>query len=226
MAEFEKIPHGLQRIGARQSHSRHRHAGAYAAIVLHGRYEEWGSRGRWRVEAGDVLFHDAFESHGDRFGKSDCAIFNLPLPPGFSTDIVQARCHAIDAVMEAGEDAVEMLLRHLEPRAAIETDWPDRLVADLARDPDLRLSDWAARHALSPEALSRGLRRVYGVTPAALRCELRAYRAWTMLSRTRQPMAAIALDAGFADQSHMTRAVSRLTGRPPSHWRRNWFVRP
>jgi AraC-like DNA-binding protein len=32
-------------------------------------------------------------------------------------------------------------------------------------------------------------------------------------------LSAIAAEAGFSDQAHMTRAIAELTGKPPSHWR-------
>ena len=35
-----------------------------------------------------------------------------------------------------------------------------------------------------------------------------------------QGLAALAQDCGFADEAHLTRAVSHLTGRPPGRWRR------
>ena len=93
------------------------------------------------------------------------------------------------------------------------------LVGDLWRCDALSLSDWAARHGLSAETLSRGLKRVYGVAPAVLRREIRAQKAWRRIVQANEPLAAIAADMGFSDQAHMSREVARLTGRPPSHWR-------
>jgi hypothetical protein len=45
---------------------RHVHTRAYAALVLSGCYEEAGDSGRHRVQAGNVVLHEAFEAHLDR----------------------------------------------------------------------------------------------------------------------------------------------------------------
>jgi AraC-like DNA-binding protein len=220
---FAALPQGFQRVAAGATHARHRHAGAYAAIVLGGSYEEAGLRGRFRMRPGDVLFHAAFESHCDRFGACDAQILNLPLPDGFAANAAAGCCRDVDGVVRlAKRDAREAaaLLDMLEPVAPLMQDWPDLLAADLARDPSLALSDWAARHRLTPESLSRGLRRTYGVAPARLRRELRAQHAWRLVTTTSLGIARIAQDCGFADQAHMTRDVALLTGRAPGQWRK------
>jgi AraC-like DNA-binding protein len=215
------IPQGFQRVPAGATHARHRHGGAYAALVLDGSYEEAGPRGRFRMRPGDVLFHGAFESHCDRFDRRDARILNLPLAhlvPG-----VGGRCRDLDHVVRLAAtdpgDATRLLLANLEPIDALARDWPDLLVAELGRDPSLKLSDWARRHGLSREALSRGLHRTYGTAPARLRREIRAQQAWRLLVTTPRGLAEIALACGFADQAHMTRDVSLLTGRTPGQWR-------
>jgi len=59
---------------------RHVHEKAYAALVLSGGYEEAGDHGRFRVKAGDVIFHEPFEAHLDRFSETGAAVLNLRLP--------------------------------------------------------------------------------------------------------------------------------------------------
>ena len=56
--------------------SRHVHRHSYAALVLSGQYEEAGDLGRFRVQAGDVMLHDRFEGHLNRFSESGAAICN------------------------------------------------------------------------------------------------------------------------------------------------------
>ena len=60
---------------------RHVHGEAYAALVLSGGYEEAGDHGRFKVNPGDVVFHDRFEGHLDRFFAKGAVILNLPLAP-------------------------------------------------------------------------------------------------------------------------------------------------
>jgi AraC-like DNA-binding protein len=80
------------------------------------------------------------------------------------------------------------------------------------------LARWAHAFGLAPGTVSRGFRQTYGVSPKRYRAEARAHRAWTAL-KGNERLSQLALSQGFADQSHMTRAVTALTGFPPSHWR-------
>jgi AraC-like DNA-binding protein len=216
---LSSAPQGLQRIAAHQSQPRHRHDAGYAALVLSGGYEESGRCGRVRAQAGDVIFHNAFEGHGDRIGSAGAVILNLRLDA--PVDLAFARCRDADAVLrcrDAREAALQLgaLCDAVKPAPR---DWPDILVADLWCDAGLALSDWADEHGLSAETLSRGVKRLYGVTPVRLRGEIRAHKAWTRIVRGGAPLASIAAETGFADQAHMSRAVALLTGRPPGQWR-------
>ena len=59
---------------------RHQHVDAFAALVLSGHYAEAGDAGRYRVEAGDLLIHQAFESHIDRFDSEGAEVLVIGLP--------------------------------------------------------------------------------------------------------------------------------------------------
>jgi AraC-like DNA-binding protein len=101
-----------------------------------------------------------------------------------------------------------------------EDDWPDALAEALRLRADLfRIGTWARERGLAPASVSRGFRRVFGTSPERYRAEARARLAWSRIVRTRQPLAVIACDIGFADQAHMTRGVGAVTGQPPGGWR-------
>ena len=85
------------------------------------------------------------------------------------------------------------------------------------------MSGWAARRGLAAETISRGFRRAFGVTPKRMRFECRARRALHVATTGSLPLAEIALEAGFADQAQMNRAVTDISGRPPGYWRR-WSI--
>ncbi len=203
---------------------RHRHDRPYAALVLSGTYEECGSRGRFRVGPGDVLLHNAFDAHLDRFQKQGAQILNLiagDLPVHFSV----GRVRDPDAIVRVAErdpiDAGVLLHAQLCEAHATLQDWPDLLATDLLRDPDCRLQIWARKHGLAAETISRGFGKVFGVTPASFRTEVRARRALALITGSDQTLACIAAATGFADQAHMSRATRALTGSPPSFWRRS-----
>lgn len=68
--------------------------------------------------------------------------------------------------------------------------------------------------------LVRGFRRGVGLTPGAFQRRLRLEHARRALEGSSRPIADIALDAGFASQSHLTRWFQRTWGLPPQAWRR------
>jgi AraC-like DNA-binding protein len=194
------------------------------AVVLSGTYEECGSRGRFRAGPGDVLLHRAFDAHLDRFHNRGAQILNLvagTLPANFSIgrigdpDVI-ARVAERDPI-EAGAQLHAQLC---EAPGALQ-DWPDLLATDLLRDPGCRLEIWASKHGLAAETISRGFGKVFGVTPASFRAEVRARCAFALITGSQQPLACIAAATGFADQAHMSRATRALTGLPPSWWRRS-----
>jgi AraC-like DNA-binding protein len=224
MDSFIHIENGRQCWNATHRVPRHRHNRAYAALVLSGSYEECGSRGRFKVGPGDVLVHDAFDSHLDRFQEKGAQVLNLVLwnsAPNFSI----GRVADPDAIARAAElDPIEahaQLREQLREAHGSSRDWPDILAADILRDSNCRLDSWALRHGLAAETISRGFGRVFGVTPASFRAEVRARQAFALISGGNAPLVSIATAAGFSDQAHMSRATLALTGSPPSWWRRS-----
>ena len=219
-SEF-RMPHfGRERLQARSSIPRHRHRDGYIAVVLAGGYQEAGFAGRLNLRPGDVVVHRRYDAHVDHVGTCGAELINLPLPPGLSLPAA-FRIADPDAVARHAESDPIAAAALLQPAAEIhaELDWVDQLAAQLVRNPGQRLYDWAMAAGLAPATLSRGFRLAYGVGPARFRREARAYAAMAAIERSREPLAAIAADCGFADQAHLTRTVVELTGRPPGAWR-------
>jgi AraC-like DNA-binding protein len=202
---------------------RHVHEKAYAALVLSGGYEEAGDRGRFQVKAGDVIFHEPFEAHLDRFSETGAAVLNLRLPFGRSFSAGTAKVADPDSIVRvaerSGEDAVDLLFSLAVSSRSQSADWPDELVAALMRDPSLKLSHWGEENGIAPWAVSRGFALVFGVSPEVFRARIRARHALRSIQENEAPLANIALELGFSDQSHMTRSVKQLTGRGPGAWR-------
>jgi AraC-like DNA-binding protein len=203
--------------------SRHVHGRAYAALVLSGGYEEAGDYGRFQVNAGDVIFHEQFEAHLDRFSETGAAVLNLPLHTGYSCTAGIAKVADVDAVPRVAErscrDAIELLFSLAITRTPEPADWPDELAAELVRHPSLKLSQWGEKNGIAPWTVSRGFGLVFGVSPEAFRARTRARCALKSIQNTQASLAMIAVELGFADQSHMTRSVKQLTGIGPRAWR-------
>ena len=94
----------------------------------------------------------------------------------------------------------------------------DRLHADLANRPSL--SQLAAAVGVHPVTLARAFRRTFGCTVGEYLRRLRIERAAELLVSGTQPLAEIALGAGFADQSHFSNVFRRRLGMSPSAFRR------
>lgn len=219
---FAPTPLGHERRGSRVHIPHHCHDRAYAALILSGSYEESGSRGRFCVGPGDVLLHDAFDAHLDRFESSGAQIFSLIIE-GWPSETSVAHVADPDAIIRAAERdliyATSLLLAELRCKPLVYYDWPDLLAKDLLGDPGWRLDVWARRRSLAPATVSRGFRKVFGIAPAAFRLGARARRAFRMIRGSDLSFAAIAATTGFADQAHMSRAIRALTGATAGSWR-------
>jgi AraC family transcriptional regulator len=91
----------------------------------------------------------------------------------------------------------------------------EQLVDD-CRQP-LRLGDLAASAGVHPVSLSRAFRRRYGLSPGQLQRRALLNQAARRL-RQGQPIADVAAQLGFADQSHFTRLFRAEYGCTPAAW--------
>ena len=97
-----------------------------------------------------------------------------------------------------------------------------RVRAELDRLPPGRvpLRAWAARAGVSPGRLAKVFRAELGVTMTAYLRRARVDRAAVLLAGNRMTLAAVAVAAGYHDQSHLARDFKRLTGVTPGQHRR------
>ena len=201
---------------------RHRHTEAYASVILSGGLQESGTRGRFSVGPGDVLLHGAFDAHCDRIFISGAEVLNLTLPGLGAMPHNFARIFDVDTLVKLSKvdpaAATQLLTQEMVPATNMIQEWTDLLAADLLEDPNRRLDDWAEEHQLALETLSRGFGRVFGMTPAAFRAEVRARKAFERLVEGVEVLAKVLEVSGFADQAHMSRAIRSLTGDTPKAW--------
>lgn len=79
---------------------------------------------------------------------------------------------------------------------------------------EVSLALLSAETGVSRYAVIRAVSASTGITPVAYMTQLRIHRA-KQLIRDGVPIAGAAIEAGFSDQSHLTRAMKRLTGITP-----------
>ena len=74
--------------------------------------------------------------------------------------------------------------------------------------------------SMSTYQLDRRMKRVFGLTTGQWVLKTRISHASRVLTDTDMPVAEIALEAGYADQSAFTRQFRRSTGLSPTEYRR------
>jgi AraC-like DNA-binding protein len=133
--------------------------------------------------------------------------------------------HCPDQVSRSGRTEMERVRQYLEE----------------AFDTPVRLADLAALTGMNPFRLVRGFTQAWGLPPHAFLVQVRVRRVATML-RQGIPPGQAAVEAGFADQSHLNRHFLLRFGVTPgvyakaflppgskgremkssSQWRRDW----
>ena len=71
-----------------------------------------------------------------------------------------------------------------------------------------------------PVHLVRSFKKAFGCTPGEMRSARRVSVAADLLTTTRRPLAEIAADCGYSDQSHFTNEFRRCLGFAPGRFRR------
>lgn len=126
---------------------------------------------------------------------------------------------------EAGEGVLDLFGELLDERTDTSVAAPPsrgvaRMLERIHDDPRNApaLAELAGIAGLTPYAALRRFRRELGTTPHAYLLQYRVRQAHKAIGEGRT-LADAALLAGFADQSHMTRAFARQFGLTPGQWR-------
>lgn len=128
--------------------------------------------------------------------------------------LLRAARHEPEALKERLEDEAWDLVGALERAALAEVAGPPPRWLERARERVCEtFSQGVATHALAAEAgvhpvsLARAFRRHYGESVSECVRRLRLQRAAHLITTTEQPLAQVAAEAGFSDQSHLTRTL-------------------
>lgn len=110
-------------------------------------------------------------------------------------------------------------LPRTEPVRGVPPGWLTR-VRDALEEECVPTRILAEREGVHPVTLARLFRLHFGTSPSAYRRHARARRAAALLADTRQPLAEVALEAGYSDQAHLTRDLRTVLGITPRVARR------
>jgi AraC family transcriptional regulator len=227
----------------------HQHEAPYFSLLLEGAYEERGDGFDLRYEPYTLVFHAAATAHEDRM-LGACRFFAVDLLPPWESviaDLGGVRAHVFEltggdpvwlvlrlyreflARTDAGETAIEALVYELCAHVARrcdddfhEPEWlpeADTAVRERFGRP-LDLASLASAIGVHPTHLCRAFRRFRGHTISEAIIGARVQYVARRLGDSDESLAEIAANAGFTDQSHMTRTFKRMTGYPPGEHRR------
>ena len=225
----------------------HGHADAHFMLITSGRYET-GACGEAGDGAPLLIFNPPQTHHDDRFDGGG-AFFTITVPESCwrsidarrapagparvaqprarllmrrvlreaadwsadSSPVAEALCWELLGQFEADEDAGS------HPPA-----WLARACASLTDDYASHVDLAALSRALGihPVHLTRSFRRHLRCTPGEYLRSQRLDRAAQLLTCGRKPIAEIAAQTGFADQSHLNRHFARAYGISPARYRR------
>jgi AraC family transcriptional regulator len=221
---------------------RHQHATARFSVVMRGRYVEECAGITSACDSGTVAFRPAGALHTNRFLEpTRCLTVELPNvflevlplePCAVAYDRAFDITEEIRREMLRRDDASQLIVRGLMlqlsgllQRQSKQERIPVWLTTarDYLRDHPigpLSRRAMAERVGVHPSHLSAAFRESFGCTMGHFLRRRRVEIAANLLRTTTQPLAAIAFEAGFTDQSHFARVFRRLVGRTPSEFRR------
>lgn len=134
-----------------------------------------------------------------------------------------AEAHAIAMLCNGGvsEESLRSALERFLSPAPIDSSvrrpsWFEHVTRQLRQDPTKRISELARMVGLHPSWLGDAYRRAAGEGILDTTARLRVEHAAKRLRETTLPLAEIAIESGFFDQSHMIRTFHRILERLPS----------
>jgi AraC family transcriptional regulator len=227
---------------------RHQHELAYVTVVLDGDYLE-GDRGKLEeLRPFTAVFNPSGVQHATVIGPSGASFFTIELreqhlrelgvrlPPQAKFDrgagaMLWPGLRLYSAFKTQTSDPLVLESHVLELLGAIagsasrekSTPWWLGRVKERMHEEfgdNIRMRDLAHDAGVHPVHLARVFRAQEGRTPGDYLQQLRVRAACHRLREPGYPLAAIAVECGFADQSHFTRVFRKLTETTPAQFRR------
>jgi AraC family transcriptional regulator len=227
----------------------HHHSEPYFSFVVRGEIHERDPRREILYRRGSLHFHPSQDPHRGETGPEGATVLSLTAsgrvalrldrlpaaraPESPTAAALAARgAHEFRATDSASDLALEALCLEIAAahlRGACQAHHPAppawlEQVCELlhaARDRQVSLGDLSAEAGVHPANLARVFRRHHGCTPGAYLRRLRIEAARRALIETLDPIADIALAAGFSSQAHFTRVFHRMMGGSPARYRRS-----
>lgn len=227
----------------------HAHDWPFVSLLLAGTYASSTPLGAREYRHGVAVYHPPGFEHHDAIGAGGGQFFCVQLDPegigvepGRATRPAnglqeltdcgeQAVLHRLACALADGQDALgcDSLLAELAAelwhRPACSggpaPPWMKRVTERLHEEGELPgLRELAADAGVHATTLARHFRRHHGMSVGEYRARVRVSRTFRDLCGSRQALACIGSQQGYADQAHMSREFRRLNGCSPGRVRR------
>ena len=222
----------------------HAHDWPVLSLFVSGSYHNRTEMGEAKLHRPSAIFYRQGARHENHVGRhgfeqieiefdpdwlGDAALPELPASHWTSGKIAAlARTLAMRCGESPDEEGLRTALAIFFGQAHASTDcaqpdWLPRLELELQsseRTNVRQLGELIGRH---PFWIGQAYKNATGETLHQAISRLRVERASRLLRETDEDAAAIAIDAGFCDQSHMIRTFRRVVGRTPSEVRADTF---
>ncbi len=227
---------------------RHAHQAAFVTLMLDGQYRETAAQKSVAFDRFSAVYHPSGLEHQDVIGAPGVRLLMFEFRPelldGVGTDA--ARFRSVRDI--SGSAAAWLLLSMYRSGADDPLQFESRAmqllgdVAPIARTPRDRpsldrareyvparfreritMTSIASAAGIHPVHLGQSFRREYGETVGSYVARLRVRAAAEELTSSQTPVATIAYDHGFCDQSHFQRVFKRMTGMTPGDFRHSFI---
>jgi AraC family transcriptional regulator len=225
-------------LNARLKFGSHAHDRDQLCVVLEGRYEESCDSRAVSLRAGSVLWRRAGKIHANVIGADDVEVILVDIEPersqrlclhsagpaayfvpGIFDEIYRELACEVRRSDQASRIAIEGLVFLLAARAGRRCTLPESAMPGwLSKAVELIRSEYSRRISLMEVAALAGVhpvtvavafRRHFGKSFGDYVTDLRIAHARQQLQNTQRPIAEIAQEAGFYDESHMGRVFRR-----------------
>lgn len=220
----------------------HKHSNDYLCIVLAGGFAEQEGT-VWRERHSGCFFtHHAGETHHDRFGARGAMCVNLHFAPGEAAPALAGFCSP-SLRIAAGKLALELAASSREELALASLaaeimgdvapdqghrhegrKWIGRIVEAICDEPDRRwsLSELAELVERHPVYVAQAFRATTGISLGSFQRVRRLTCLSLGLRHGDTPLAALAAEFGYCDQSHMNAEFRAAFGVSPGRYRRGF----
>lgn len=191
----------------------HRHPATMLGVPKSGRYREVVIGGHYDVQQGLAVITNALAPHADKIEQGGLNITNLSLPDLGISGVFELPKEARRSGWPRDARDVSGVLADLKPIEMIPVaKWLQEAFKILIENQSITLT--AREIGLTREHFQRSFLAGFAMTPGQALREFKLSQSLKALSGL-EPLAEIAVQCRFSDQSHMTRVVKTATGMTP-----------